>query len=226
MPLLDDGPVLVVAPHPDDEVLGVGGTMARLAQAGHEVHVALVTAGRAPRFSPEQAAAVSAEAAAAHAHLGVAATHRLDCPAAELDGMAHADLNLALGGLLTRIAPRSLFVPHPGDVHLDHQLCFLSSMVAARPHGPRYPTRVLVYETLSETNWNAPYLSPAFLPNLFVDITATLDRKLEAFAMFASQQRTAPHERSPEALRALATLRGATVHRPAAEAFVIVRIVE
>lgn len=227
MGLFDDkGPVLIVAPHPDDEVLGAGGTMARLADAGAEVHVAIVTTGRAPRFSPEQARTVRAEAEAAHRALGVARTHYLDCPAAELGQMPHADLNAAIGGLVRAVDPVTILAPHPGDIHLDHQLCFLSALVAARPHQPHYPRRVLAYETLSETNWNAPYLTPAFQPNLFVDISATLDRKLEAFALFASQQREAPHERSVPALRALATLRGATVHRAAAEAFVTVRLVE
>lgn len=227
MALLDDkGPVLVIAPHPDDEVLGVGGTMARLADAGAEVHVGIVTSGRAPRFSESQRDTVRAEAAAAHQALGVTRTHYLDCPAAELGEYPHADLNAAIGGLVRQIAPRTIFAPHPGDIHLDHQLSFLSTLVAARPHQASYPCRIFAYETLSETNWNAPYLTPAFVPNLFVDISATLDRKLQAFALFASQQRPAPHERSVDALRALAVLRGATVHRAAAEGFVTIRIVE
>lgn len=220
------GPVLVVAPHPDDEVLGVGGTMARLADQGAEIHVAIVTAGQPPRFSEAQAQTVRAEAAAAHAALGIAQTHWLGAPAAALDQHAHAALNGLIGDLVRQLDPHTIFAPHPGDIHLDHQLSFLSTLVAARPHQARYPARVLAYETLSETNWNAPYLTPAFLPNVFVDISATLDRKLEAFALFASQQRAAPHERSVAALRALAILRGATVHRSAAEAFVAIRIVE
>lgn len=220
------GPVLVVAPHPDDEVLGVGGTMARLARAGAEVHVAIVTTGSAPRFSPQQAQTVRAEAAAAHKALGVTRTHYLDCPAAELDRFAHADLNHAIGTLVRTLSPQTIFAPHPGDIHLDHQLSFLSTLVAARPHQAEYPRRLFAYETLSETNWNAPYLTPAFQPNMFIDISDTLERKLEAFALFASQQREAPHERSVPTLRALATLRGATVHRAAAEAFVTIRIVE
>ncbi|KGJ09526.1 PIG-L deacetylase family protein [Paracoccus sphaerophysae] len=220
------GPVLVIAPHPDDEVLGVGGTLARLAQAGIETHVAIVTTGRAPRFDETQIATVRAEAAAAHAMLGVAQTHYLDCPAAQLTEYGHADLNAAISDAVRRIAPQTLFVPHPGDIHMDHQLSFLSALVAARPHQQDYPPQILAYETLSETNWNAPYLTPGFLPNHFIDITATLDRKLKAFACFASQQRPAPHERSVATLRALATLRGATVHRAAAEAFVTIRMVE
>lgn len=226
LPLERKGPVLVIAPHPDDEVLGAGGTMARLADAGVETHVAIVTTGRSPRYDAAQVASVRAEAARAHAMLGVTETHYLDCPAAELTEFAHAELNAAISGAIRRIAPQTLFLPHPGDIHMDHQLSFLSALVASRPHQPDYPARIFAYETLSETNWNAPYLTPGFLPHLFVDISDTLQRKLDAFALFESQQRPAPHERSVATLTALATLRGATVHRAAAEAFVAVRMVE
>ena len=227
MPLTDlaaAGPVLIIAPHPDDEVLGVGGTMARLADEGAPVHVAVLTAGRPPRFDARQVGTVRAEAAEAHRTLGVTETHWLDLPAAALDTVSHAEANDSLGALVRRIDPATIFLPHPGDIHLDHQLAFLSGMVASRPHQARFPTAILAYETLSETNWNAPYLTPAFLPNCFVDITASIDRKLAAFGQFASQHRPAPHERSVETIRALATLRGATVHRPAAEAFVAIRL--
>ena len=220
-----NGPALVIAPHPDDEVLGAGGTIARLADQGRAVHVAIVTRGRPPRFSAEQIHTVREEAAAAHAHLGIAQTHWLDFPAAELAEHPHAELNGGLGTLVRDLDPTLVLAPHPGDIHLDHQLCFLSTLVASRPHQARHPSVIAAYETLSETNWNAPYLTPAFVPNVFVDISSTLERKLEAFQLFASQVREAPHERSVEALRALATLRGATVHRSAAEGFVLVRCV-
>lgn len=221
----DNGCVLVVAPHADDEILGVGGTMARLATAGHEVHVAIVTRGTPPRFSDEQAATVRHEAAAAHARLGIHKTHWLDFPAAELAEHPHGALNEGLGTLVRSLDPGVVFAPHPGDIHMDHQLTFLSTLVASRPHQADYPATILAYETLSETNWNAPYLTPPFLPTVFVDISATLEDKLAAFGLFASQVREAPHERSIASLRALATLRGATVHRPAAEGFVLVRSV-
>lgn len=218
-----DRPVVVIAPHPDDEVLGAGGTIARLADAGREVHVAVVTRGMPPAFSDAFTQTVRAEARRAHDHLGVTQTHWLDLPAARLADLPHAELNEAIGGLVKDIGPGVLLVPHVGDIHLDHQHIFLSALVAARPHQEDFPETVLAYETLSETNWNAPYLSPAFLPNVFADITSTLERKLDAFAMFESQARAAPHERSVESLRALATLRGATVHRSACEGFVLVR---
>jgi len=215
--------ILVIAPHPDDEVLGCGGTMARLAELGVRVEVAIMTEGKPPRFDRTAVDRVRAEAAAAHALLGVSATHHLDLPAAQLDGVAHADLNAAMGRLIDETMPDTIFVPFIGDIHLDHQLIFRSAMVAARPRQATYPRTIMAYETLSETNWSAPYVEPAFVPSVYVDIASTLDRKLAAFAAYESQCCAFPNERSPDAIRALATLRGATVHRFAAEAFVLVR---
>jgi LmbE family N-acetylglucosaminyl deacetylase len=215
--------MLVIAPHPDDEVLGAGGTVARLSDAGAEVVVAIVTRGAPPLFAEAATANVRREARAAHARLGVARTVFLDHPAARLDQVPHHELNRALGELVREVAPDTLLLPFVGDIHLDHQLTFLSAMVAARPQCAEFPGRILCYETLSETNWNAPFMAPSFVPNVFVDISAQLERKLEAMSLFASQQRDFPHERSLAAIRALATLRGSTVHRPAAEAFMLVR---
>lgn len=219
------GRTLVVAPHPDDEVLGAGGTIARLAAEGAPATVAIVTSGRPPRFDADQVARVREEACAAHAHLGVGETLWLDQPAAELAEVAHADLNAAIEHAMREAAPETLLVPFVGDIHRDHQLVFLAAMVAARPNRAGYPARVLAYETLSETNWNAPYLTPGFQPNVFVDIASTLERKLEAMRLFSSQLREPPDERSIEALAALATLRGAGMRLAAAEAFVHVRAV-
>jgi LmbE family N-acetylglucosaminyl deacetylase len=217
------GRVLVIAPHPDDEVLGCGGTMARLVEMGAQVEVAIVTEGKPPRYHPDGVEKLRAEAAAAHALLGVTSTHYLGLPAAELDSIPHAELNAAMGTLINATMPDTIFVPFVGDIHLDHQLVFRATMVAARPRQATYPRAILAYETLSETNWSAPYIEPVFAPNVYVDIAATLDRKLAAFAAYESQCRVFPNERSPEAIRALAALRGATVHRGAAEAFVLVR---
>lgn len=218
------GRTLVIAPHPDDEVLGAGGTMARLAEAGGEVFVAVVTTGQPPAFSRDIVDRVRQEAGTAHALLGVRDTFWLDQPAAQLFESSHSDLNSALAEVVRDIEPDTLLIPFIGDIHIDHQLVFLSSMVAARPNNPNYPKMILAYETLSETHWNAPYLTPGFTPNVFVEIEKWLPRKLEAMEAFESQMRVAPHERSLDALRALATLRGANIHCPAAEAFVLVRL--
>lgn len=214
---------LVIAPHPDDEVLGCGGTIARVADDGGEVHVAVVTRGQAPAFDEEFTARVRAEAYAAHRHLAVRKSHWLDLPAAQLFEIPHATLNQALSNVVHEFCPDTLLIPFLGDVHMDHQLIFMSALVAARPHQGKYPPRILAYETVSETNWNAPHVTASFVPNVFIDIEKTLQRKLEAAAMFGSQMRSFPHERSQETLRALAIVRGTAMHREAAEAFVLIR---
>lgn len=217
------GRTLVIAPHPDDEILGCGGTMARLAAAGNWVGVAIVTRGTAPQFSEEFVRSVRAEAAAAHAMIGVADTRYLDLPAAALDTLPATRLNGALAQLVEDVAPDTLFLPFVGDIHTDHQLTFLAAMVASRPRNAAVPSRIYAYETLSETNWYAPGITPAFTPNMFIDITDTLEAKLGAFGCFKSQLRPFPDERSLEAIRALATMRGASMYRKAAEAFMLVR---
>jgi len=214
---------LVIAPHFDDEVLGAGGAMARWAQEGHSVQVLVVTRGRPPLYTHAEEDRCREEARAAHSRLGVAASWYLDLPAAELDGLPHWAVNGKVGEVVRSCAPDEMYIPFLGDVHLDHQLVFQSAMVAARPCREGWPRHVYAYETLSETNWNAPFLTPQFSPNHFVDITATLEAKLEAMALYRSQVRQAPHERSLPALRALATLRGATVGLAAAEAFITIR---
>lgn len=217
------GRTLVIAPHPDDEVLGVGGTIARLARAGQEVCVAVVTTGQVSDYAEADIARVQGEALKAHEMLGVHRTLWLDQPAARLSETPHIALNAALRGAVQEVRPDTLILPFVGDIHRDHQLAFLSGLVAARPNTGEYPTLVLAYETLSETNWNAPYVTPGFVPNVFVDIADTLELKLDAMAAFTSQVQAFPHERSLEALQALAMLRGATFHCHAAEAFVLIR---
>ena len=217
------GRTLVIAPHPDDEVLGAGGTMAKLSESGQEVFVVVVTSGKPPAYSADSVAGVRAEAKSAHDLLGVKETIWLGQPAAELPEVRNVILNGAIGDVVLRIAPQTIFVPFPGDIHVDHQLVFQSVMVASRPHQATYPKTIMAYETLSETNWNAPYITPPFVPNVYLDISKYLERKIAAMQKFSSQLRSAPHERSVESLRSLAVTRGATVHREAAESFVLIR---
>jgi LmbE family N-acetylglucosaminyl deacetylase len=218
-----NGPVLVVAPHPDDEVLGVGGTMARLSAAGEDVFVVIVTRGMPPHWDEAFIQRGRREAAEAHRVLGVRDTFFLDFPAAALDTVEHRDLNGRMSEVFARVRPRTVFVPFLGDIHADHQAVFASALVASRPSTPAPPERILAYETLSETNWNAPYITPGFAPTVFADISAQVDAKIRAMECFGSQLKPFPHERSTETLRALATLRGSTVGVAAAEAFVLVR---
>jgi len=224
MSLRHYGRVLVIAPHPDDEILGCGGTMARMVDEGLDVHVAIVTSGRPPSYSIESVARVRDEARRAHQFLGISATHMLDFPAAALDGIPTCELNEGLAKLVRDIKPDTLFLPFIGDIHRDHQLTFVAALVAARPRDASAPSRILAYETLSETNWFAAPTTPMFAPDVFIDIS--IERKLAAFGMFESQVKAFPDERSLITIEALARLRGSTVFLHAAEAFMNVRTIE
>lgn len=213
-----------MAPHPDDEVLGCGGTIARLTNKGVKVHVIVMTKGTSPRFDSKLVENIRAETLRAHKMLGIERTHFLDLPAAEMDKLAQADVNAVLGNCIDQIQPDLLFVPFVGDIHVDHQITFGAAMVWARPRNGNAPHAVLAYETLSETNWFAPGITPAFTPNCYINIDGYLDKKIAAFECFESQIFPFPDERSIETIRALAMVRGATVNYKSAEAFVAVRI--
>lgn len=224
---MSNGPALVIAPHPDDDVMGVGGTMARLAAEGRDVFVAIVTKGETPAFSEDFVELGRREALEAHAILGVGKTMFMDAaPAALVDTVPRARLNAAVGEAFEEVDPEIAFLPFPGDLHVDHRRIAEAALVAARPNRQRRLRKILAYEALSETNWNASPLTPSFIPNTYVDVTPFLERKLDAMRCFTSQLKPFPHERSLEALEALARVRGATGGFAAAEAFVLIRATE
>ncbi len=216
--------VLVIAPHPDDEVLGVGATMHRLAREGHEVTVAIATVGWAPLFPESQVTQVRAESHTAAEVLGTGPPRFLDLPVTRLHAIPEHELNATFDRLVVEVEPELVFLPFPGDRHEDHRQVFDACQVALRPVADRsYVKRVLCYETVSETHWSAAGLEPVFDPQLHVDVTADLEAKLEAMKKYASQIRPDPDARSLEAVSALAKWRGSVVGMGAAEAFVVVR---
>jgi LmbE family N-acetylglucosaminyl deacetylase len=214
---------MVIAPHPDDEVLGCGGTIARHAGAGDEVHVVVVTRGAPEVFPAGQVEQVRQEAARAHEVLGVAATHYLDLPAPMLDTVPKYRQAGAIRSVIGDVRPEVVYLPHHGDIHHDHRETYMAVLVAARPLSDCSVRRLLCYETLSETEWAPPIADNQFCPNVFINIEPHLQKKLEAMSCFTSQLRPSPSSRSLQTIEALARLRGATVHLAAAEAFQLVR---
>ena len=222
--------VLVLAPHADDETLGLGGTIAKRVDQGHDVTVAVMTGHGSqphPLFSREVFDVVRRECHAAMQLLGVEQLLFRDLPAVLVGDEPMWCINRVVADLIDSVRPEELFVPFPFDMHRDHRELFHAASVAWRPvsEAGRGIKRVLAYEVLSETHWNSPYLEPGFLPTVFEDITATIDRKITALAEFRSQLREFPDIRSVDAVRALASLRGAQVGVRAAEGFVLVRAI-
>jgi LmbE family N-acetylglucosaminyl deacetylase len=216
--------MLVIAPHPDDEILGAGGTMARFARSGGEVTVLTVAAHMPPLYSSAVHERTVAEARRAHAIIGVRESVFLDNPAVFLDRIPTADFNKQIYDVVARVEPDILLVPFY-DRHVDHRRVFDAAQVAARPVGAGRGIKLLAaYETLSETHWNAPAVEPPFVPNWCVDTTDAIDVKMAAMQCYESQLHPFPMPRSLEALRALALFRGSQSGTAYAEAFCILRM--
>ena len=193
--------VLIVAPHPDDEVLGCGGTIARLGQEGFDIHVLIVTTAYAPDWSEEFIKNRKREIKEAHRILGVRKTHFLNYPTAKLDTISRKKINSDLAKIIEKIKPDIVFLPFKGDLHHDHRIIFEASLVALRPASFRIK-KILSYETLSETEWGQELYT--FKPNIYFDITNTFEKKVQAIKAYLSELREFPHPRSIEAIEALA----------------------
>ncbi|MCG8545133.1 MAG: PIG-L family deacetylase [Alphaproteobacteria bacterium] len=216
--------MLVIAPHPDDETLAVGGTIAGFAAAGGDVTVLTVAAHMPPLYSDAVHQQTVEEARRAHAVLGVAKSMFLDIPAVFVHEQPHHELNGKILGAIEETEPTVLLMPYP-DRHVDHRVIFESVMVSARPVGTGQSIAVLAaYETLSETHWNAPHIEPNFTPNWVVDVSAHIEKKMEALTCYESQIPPFPGPRSAEAVRALAMFRGTQAGFAYGEGLQIIRM--
>ncbi|WOK05361.1 PIG-L deacetylase family protein [Imperialibacter roseus] len=215
--------ILVVAPHPDDEVLGCGATMKKMAQSGAEVHVLVVTKGSPKMYTHEKVENVRAEARRAHAILGVSQTRFLDFHAPELDITSNSAISREVASVINELQIDTLFIPHRGDIHHDHSAVFKACLVAARPVGNYFVKTILSYETLSETEWAPPFADDAFIPTMFINVTETFVHKMEAMECFKSQLKAFPNPRSLHTIESLARFRGSTVGVELAESFMHIR---
>ena len=215
--------ILVIAPHPDDEILGCGGVIKRFVNEGNPVFVLITTRGSNRLFDQSKVENVRKEALEAHRFLGVCETFFLEYPAPELDTVPIADLSRDFAQIINDNKIDVLFLPHRGDIHNDHKVVFNAGLVAARPVGSCTVKEIYCYETLSETEWAAPFANDAFIPNYFINIENSFDAKIEAMSFFKSQLREFPNPRSIETIENLAKFRGATVGFRKAEAFMIIR---
>ena len=160
--------VLIIAPHPDDETLGTGGTMAKWAAEGHEVTVLIVSGHLPPLYPPEVYDTTVTEALRAFDILGCTRHRFLEIPATLVGNVPVHVLNSQVGEVFREVRPQIVLCAYP-DRHVDHRVIFDSVMVAARPVGAGSKIEMLAaYETLSETHWNAPHIEPNFVPNWVV----------------------------------------------------------
>lgn len=223
--------ILVVAAHPDDEVLGCGGTMARLAQEGCEVHIAILGEGITSRHAQRSEAdarllsQLHQRVHEAAAKVGAKDVALFKLPDNRLDTVPLLDMVKLVEGLIQTLQPETIYTHHSGDLNVDHGLVHRAVLTATRPLAGQSVREIYSFEVPSSTEWAFHQLQPVFRPNVFVDVSRTLEAKIEGLACYDSETRQFPHPRSPEALRAIAARWGSVAGCQAAEAFELVRSV-
>lgn len=216
--------VAVVAPHPDDETLGCGATLLKHVANKDQVHWIIFTGISTENgFTAERVRSRDEEIHRVADAYGFAGVHRLDFPTMQLDQVPKADLVGSLSTVIRQIKAHTLYVPYRNDAHSDHAAVFDACAACTKTF--RYPSirSVRAYETLSETEYGVKPEDPGFRPNLFIDTSDFIDRKLEIMNIYASEVAPFPFPRSDIALRALAQLRGSQCGALAAEAFMLLK---
>ncbi|TAK30030.1 MAG: PIG-L family deacetylase [Chloroflexota bacterium] len=222
--------ILVVCAHPDDEVLGCGSTIARLARE-QEVHVVILGEGISSRYDGRQSAPSAGllrlrEEASAVSRLLAAASVRFgDLPDNRFDELPLLDVVKRVERWVEEVQPHAVYTHHPGDLNMDHAVTFRAVLTATRPLVGCPVREVYAFEVPSSTEWAFQHLEPPFRPNVFVDVTTTIETKIQAMQTYTSEARPFPHPRSPEALRAIAQRWGSVVGVSYAEAFELIRSV-
>jgi LmbE family N-acetylglucosaminyl deacetylase len=229
--MIEAAPVLVIAAHPDDEVLGCGGTIARWAREGHAVFIAILGEGitsrprRREETEPGLVAALQAQCRRAAQLLGAREVYFRDFPDNRLDTVPLLEVIKSVEELLDSLQPSIVNTHHGGDLNVDHRVVHQAVLTATRPLKDHPVREVYAFEVPSSTEWAFQRFEPVFRPNVFVDISDTLPVKLEALAQYDTERRAFPHPRSPEAVTALARRWGSVVGCEAAEAFELIRAI-
>ena len=214
---------LIISPHPDDETLGVGGSIKRFIDNGVSVSILVVGAHMPPLYSEKEHEQTIHEAKKAFAELGVKNFNFLNIPATKINELPIAELNGMISKYVYEFEPDTVFLPFP-DRHIDHKVVFESSIVSCRPNRINAPSKVLMYETVSETRWNVFGAEHTFAPDFYINIDDTLKYKISAFDCYKSQNQNTP-SRSVDSIEALAKFRGSQNGCTYAEAFKVARIV-
>lgn len=223
--------ILIVASHPDDEVLGCGATAARLAREGHRLEVLILGQGISSRYSKRsvvnarQLQRLQEDAKAVGALLGARSVRFEGLPDNRFDELPILEVVKKVEKHVERVRPEVVFTHHPGDLNVDHRATFRAVLTATRPLPGCSVRELYAFEVLSSTEWAFQQFQPVFKPDTFVDVSRTLEVKVRGMKRYRGESRSFPHPRSPEAIRSAARRWGSAVGVPAAEAFERIRAV-
>ena len=221
---------LIIAAHPDDEVLGCGGSIAKWSRSGAEVHILIMAEGATSRDKSRnrlkrknEILSLAQSADKACEILGAKSIKLLNFPDNRMDSVDLLDVIKDIESHIRKIKPEVIVTHHSGDLNIDHQVIHKAVITASRPQPGHFVKRILSFEVPSSTEWNTHSSSVPFVPNYFEDITDTLKLKIQALEAYESEMREWPHSRSIKATKHLAKWRGASVGFKSAEAFILLR---
>ena len=226
-----DSRILVIAAHPDDEVLGCGGCVNKWSSMGAEVHALIMAEGLTSRVAnPKSVTEYEKEglrdnARASAKIVGYKSISFESFLDNRMDSVDLLDVVHAIDNHISQLRPDTILTHHHGDLNIDHRITFQAVITACRPLSVCPVKTIITFETPSATEWNFPYFANAFSPNIFVDITLHIDNKLDAICCYKTESRKAPHPRSTESIRAIAARWGSVIERSYAEALELIIVV-
>ena len=216
--------IAVVAAHPDDEAIGCAGSIARHVDDGDHIHAIFMSSGEGSRLADTDSSAKSRVTSMENAAklLGLQSTTCLNFPDNKMDSIPLLDIVQALELVFEKVRPQLVYTHHSGDLNVDHRRTHEAVITACRPLPGSSVEEILAFEVLSSTEWQSPVITP-FVPNVYVDISAFIEKKKLAINAYKSEMREPPHSRCKDHIIALARHRGLSVGFEFAEAFFLVR---
>ncbi|WP_142414608.1 PIG-L deacetylase family protein [Hathewaya massiliensis] len=223
--------ILVIAAHPDDEILGVGGTVLKHTKDGDECFGIILGEGMTSRYDKRELAEshrveeLHEDTYKSAEFVGYKNVYIESLPDNRFDSIPLLDIVKIIEKYIEKIKPDIIYTHFGGDLNIDHKITFEAVLTATRPIGEEYVKEIYAFETVSSTEWNFNN-NTNFNPNYFIDVTETLDEKLKAMECYQSELREFPHPRSNENLKHSALKWGSVISRKYAEAFEVIRIIK
>ena len=222
--------ILIIVAHPDDEVLGCGGSIAKWSKYGHEVHVLIMAEGITSREKKRERVAHQKELSLlgqssqkASKIIGVESLKLLEYPDNRMDSVDLLDIVKSIEEHIEKVKPGVVVTHHSGDLNIDHRIVHQAVLTACRPDPENIVRRILSFEVPSATEWQSPTSLSPFVPNWFEDISDELELKIKALEAYHSEMREWPHSRSIKGVKYLSRWRGSSMGYEAGEAFMLLR---